>query len=68
LAAGAGTASGVESDAKVPGKSKDFVVGKIIERIPAKIPEQKLKEQISELLFERDYNTIRETIAEYKKK
>jgi hypothetical protein len=49
-------------------KSKAFVVGKIIERIPAKIPEQKLKEQISELLFERDYNTIRETIAEYKKK
>jgi hypothetical protein len=44
------------------------VVGKIIERIPAKIPEQKLKEQISELLFERDYNTIQETIAEYKKK
>jgi hypothetical protein len=49
-------------------KSKAFVVGKIIERMPAKIPEQKLKEQISELLFERDYNTIQETIAEYKKK
>jgi hypothetical protein len=49
-------------------KSKDFVVGKIIERIPAKIPEQRLKEQISELLFERDYNTIAETIADYKKK
>jgi hypothetical protein len=49
-------------------KSKDFVVGKIIERIPAKIPEQRLKEQISALLFERDYNTIAETIADYKKK
>jgi hypothetical protein len=49
-------------------KSKDFVVGKIIERIPAKIPEQRLKEQTSELLFERDYNTIAETIADYKKK
>jgi hypothetical protein len=48
-------------------KSKAFVVGKIIERIPAKIPEQKLKEQISELLFERDYNTISETISDYKK-
>jgi hypothetical protein len=48
-------------------KSKAFVVGKIIERIPAKIPEQKLKEQISELLFERDYNTILETITDYKK-
>jgi hypothetical protein len=49
-------------------KSKAFVVGKIIERIPEKIPEQKLKKQISELLFERDYNTITETIADYKKK
>jgi hypothetical protein len=49
-------------------KSKAFVVGKIIERIPTKIPEQKLKEQISELLFERDYNTIQESIADYKKK
>jgi hypothetical protein len=48
-------------------KSKAFVVGKIIERIPTKIPEQKLKEQISELLFERDYNTISETIADFKK-
>jgi hypothetical protein len=48
-------------------KSKAFVIGKIIERIPAKIPEQKLRAQISELLFERDYNTIEETIAKYKK-
>jgi hypothetical protein len=48
-------------------KSKAFVVGKIIERIPEKIPEQKLKEQVSEILFERDYNTIQETIADYKK-
>jgi hypothetical protein len=48
-------------------KSKAFVIGKIIERIPTKIPEQKLRAQISELLFERDYNTIEETIARYKK-
>jgi hypothetical protein len=47
-------------------KSKSFVVGKIMERIPDKIPEQKLKEQISEILFERDYNTIQKTIADYK--
>jgi hypothetical protein len=47
-------------------KSKAFVVGKIIERLPDKIPEQKLKEQISEILFERDYNTIQKTIADYK--
>ncbi len=48
-------------------KSKAFVAGKIIERIPGKIPEQKLKEQISEILFERDYNMIQKTIADYKK-
>jgi hypothetical protein len=48
-------------------KSKAFVVGKIVERIPAKIPEQKLKEQLSEVLFERDYNTIQETIEDFKK-
>jgi hypothetical protein len=48
-------------------KSKVFVVGKIVERIPAKIPEQKLKEQLSEVLFERDYNTIQETIEDFKK-
>jgi hypothetical protein len=48
-------------------KSKAFVVGKIIERIPDKIPELKLKEQISEILFERDYNTIQKTIADDKK-
>jgi hypothetical protein len=47
-------------------KSKSFVVGKIIERISDKIPEQMLKEQISEILFERDYNTIQKTIADYK--
>jgi hypothetical protein len=47
-------------------KSKAFVVGKIIERIPEKNPEQKLKEQVSEILFERDYNTIQETIADYR--
>jgi hypothetical protein len=47
-------------------KSKAFVVGKIIERLPDKIPEQKLKEQISEILFERDYNTIQKMIADYK--
>jgi hypothetical protein len=48
-------------------KSKAFVVGKMVERIPAKIPEQKLKEQLSEVLFERDYNTIQETIEDFKK-
>jgi hypothetical protein len=49
-------------------KSKSFVVGKIIERIPDKITEQQLKKQISEILFERDYNTIQKTIEDYKNK
>jgi hypothetical protein len=48
-------------------KSKVFVVGKIIERIPGKIPEETLKRQVSEILFERDYNTIQEIISDYKK-
>jgi hypothetical protein len=42
-------------------------VGKIIERIPGKIPEETLKRQVSEILFERDYNTIQEIISNYKK-
>lgn len=43
-------------------KSKDFVVGKILE----KVPEELLQEQISQELFERDYQTITETIRTYK--
>ena len=48
-------------------KSKRFVVGKILERVPEKIPEETLSRQISDILFERDYNTIAETLAEYRK-
>ena len=49
-------------------KSKDFVRGKIIERLEAgKIEEAKLKEQVSELLLERDYNNISAVLEEYKK-
>lgn len=44
-------------------KSKDFVVDKIIE----KVPEDVLQEQICEELFQRDYNMIGEQIAEYKR-
>lgn len=45
-------------------KSKVFVV----EKIAGKVPEEILAQQISEELFERDYNTIAETIREFKKK
>lgn len=36
-------------------KSKRFVIEKIIGRVPDKIPEELLKRQVSEVLFEREY-------------
>lgn len=45
-------------------KSKDFVIDQILERVP----EEKLQLQVCEELFQRDYNTIREIISEYKTK
>lgn len=44
-------------------KSKAFVVEKIL----LKVEKEKLKEQISEELFERDYNEIEEQIKKYRK-
>lgn len=44
-------------------KSKAFVRDKLLE----KIPYEELKPQMCELLFERDYSTVSEKIAEYKK-
>ncbi len=52
---------------KYKDKSKDFVVGKILERIPNKISEEDLNRKISEVLFERDYTTIQEELNEYRK-
>ena len=49
---------------KYKGKSKDFVIGKLIE----KVPEDELHRCVSEELFERDYNTIAEVINDFKKK
>lgn len=43
-------------------KSKAFVIGKILEGVPAEV----LHRQISEELFERDYQEIEQVIAEYK--
>lgn len=49
-------------------KSKSFVVEKIVERLQkGKINEAQLKEQMSEILLERDYNTIGEELKEYRK-
>ena len=44
-------------------KSKQFVTDKIAERIP----EDTLSKQISNALFERDYNEIEHVIQEFKK-
>ena len=52
---------------KYKDKSKMFVAGKIAERIPGKIPEEKLKKEVSDILFDRDYNTAAEVVAEYRK-
>ena len=53
---------------KYKDKSKDFVAGKIIERLEdGKISEDVLKRQVSGILFERDYTTIAGKLAEYRK-
>lgn len=43
-------------------KSKDFVIEKIIE----KVPEEKLQQQLCEELMQRDYNEIEKVIEAYK--
>ena len=52
---------------KYKDKSKDFIVGKLLERIPGKLSEETLKEQLSNVLFERDYNTIASELKEFHK-
>lgn len=48
-------------------KSKSFVADKILERLEkGKISEETLKKQMSDLLFERDYNNISAVLKEYK--
>lgn len=49
-------------------KSKAFVIDKILERVPDRIPEAVLAAQVSEELFERDYNEIENVIREYKRR
>lgn len=48
-------------------KSRAFVSQKIAENIPGKISESGLKRQISELLFERDYNEAASMLADYRR-
>ncbi len=47
---------------KYAGKSKEFVRGKIVDRVPGEL----LQKQISEELFERDYTEIGQTIQRYR--
>lgn len=49
---------------KYKNKSKDFIVELLLSRIP----EETLRIQMCEELFERDYSLIAETIANYRKK
>lgn len=53
--------------AKYKDKSKSFVIDKICELVPDIIPMNELSETISSILFERDYNQVEETLAEYRK-
>lgn len=48
-------------------KSKPFVCRKIAERVPGQIPEEVLRHQVSDLLFERDYTEADELFSEYRK-
>lgn len=52
---------------KYKDKNKDFVIDKICGMIPEKFSVNELNEQISRILFERDYTKIEETLQEYRK-
>lgn len=52
---------------KYKDKSKDFVISKISERVPDRISAENINEDISELLFERDYTNVEEILREYRK-
>ena len=47
--------------------SRQKVSDKILERVPDRISEELLSRQVSDLLFERDYSKVEETLAEYRK-
>ncbi len=49
-------------------KSKAFVIGRIAQCVPERISGEVLKRQISEILYERDYTAIEETLRAYRRK
>lgn len=52
---------------KYKNESKDFVIGKIVERLYDKIEPDDLRHQVSQILFERDYTNIKQMLKEYRK-
>lgn len=52
---------------KYKDKSKEFVIEAIVARVPEKIAEEDVHRQISDILFERDYTNVEETLREYRK-
>ena len=52
---------------KYKDKSKDFVISKISERAPDIVSVENMNEDISGLLFERDYTNVEETLKESRK-
>ena len=52
---------------KYKDRSKSYVIAKIISRIPDQIKEEVLKSEVSEILMQRDYTKVAETLAEYRK-
>ena len=48
-------------------KSKTFVIEKLAGLVPDILSEEKLAEQISDRLFERDYSKVEETLMEYRR-
>ncbi len=52
---------------KYKDKSKDYVIGRILERVPDRIAEEDLKAEMCGILMERDYTTAAAQLAEYRK-
>ncbi len=52
---------------KYKDRSRQFVISRIVERIPDRIREEDLCTQVSSLLYERDYTNVKEMLSEYRK-
>jgi len=52
---------------KYKDRSKAYVIAKITERVPEAVSAEELSRRVSEILFERDYTIVEETLREYRK-